>query len=80
MGPENCAMSSAFLSVKLERAFPDQKKLELSAPAAHSQTKGRASLFDAYCLMCSQIFLDTDTGQGDLCSAKVSGTTKYPKV
>jgi hypothetical protein len=25
MGPENCAMSSAFLSVKLERAFPDQK-------------------------------------------------------
>jgi len=67
----------AFFSIKLERSFP-REKAELSPSAAHS--KGRASLFDAYYLLYAQIFLDTDTGQGDLCSAKVSGTTNYPKV
>jgi hypothetical protein len=69
----NYAMS-AFFSIKLEHSLPDQKA-ELSPSAAHSRQKGRASLFDAYYLLYAQIFLDTDTGQGDLCSAKVSGTT-----
>jgi len=75
--PESCNVIHALFSINLERSFPNKKKCELHYQLSNQRVPPN-SMATVWCIHKYSSTLNT--GQGDLCNAKVSGTLNYPTV